>query len=279
MTRALRSLLPASVWLRVRQLCLLPLEVGDRLRGRGDPLLPPRWLRSAAGGDFTAVGARFLSHLRDLAGLRPSDHVLEVGCGVGRIARALTTFLAPPGEYHGFDVLAPAVRWCQRHVTRRFPHFRFEHVDLRNGGYNPRGRLRAEDFSFPAADASCDLVLLASVCTHLMPAEVRRYLGEAARVLRPGGRVLATFFLLNADARARMTGPGSRFHFAHAGPGYHTTRPDRPETAVAYAEEDVRDWLARAGLRPRQPVAYGNWCGRADTREGQDLLVAENARP
>src|SRR5262249_37382708 len=52
----LRRLLPAAVWLRLRQVCLLPLELGDRLRGRREPLLPPRWLRLAAGGDFLAVG-------------------------------------------------------------------------------------------------------------------------------------------------------------------------------------------------------------------------------
>jgi SAM-dependent methyltransferase len=278
MTRVLRGWVPPTVWLRLRRWWLLPLELGDRLCGGRDPLLPPRWLRSAAGGDFTAVGDRFLAHCRDLAGLQPTERVLEVGCGVGRVARGLTTFLTPPGAYEGFDVLAPAVHWCQRHVTPRFPHFRFRHVDLCNGGYNPRGRLRAEDFTFPYPDSAFDLVVLASVCTHLLPGAVERYLAEAARVLRPGGRVLATFFLLNADARARMAGPGSRFHFAHPGPGYWTTRPDRPETAVAYAEEDVRRWLARVGLVLREPINFGNWCGRSATREGQDVLVAVKNR-
>jgi SAM-dependent methyltransferase len=278
MVRALRRLLPADVWLRLRQVWLLPLELGDRWRGRGGPLLPPRWLRLAAGGDFTSVGDRFLGHCRDLAGLLPTERVLEVGCGAGRVARALTTFLSPEGAYHGFDVLAPAIHWCQRHVTPRFPQFRFQHVDLRNGGYNPRGRLRAEDFRFPHADDSFDLVLLASVCTHLLPAAVCRYLDEAARVLRRGGRLLATFFLLNADSRALMAAPGSRFRFDDAGPGYHTTRPDCPETAVAYDEHDVRQWLARVGLTLRAPIAYGNWCGRAGTPEGQDLLVAVKSR-
>lgn len=274
MSRSLRSLLPDTVWLTLRQLWLLPLELGDRLRGRRDPLLPPRWLRLAAGGDFTAVGTHFLAHCRELAGLQPTDRVLEVGCGVGRIARALTTYLTPPGAYHGFDVLAPAVHWCQRHVTPCFPHFEFRHVDLCNGGYNPRGRLRAEEFAFPYADSSFDLVLLASVCTHLLPAEVAQYLCEAARVLRPGGRMLATFFLLNAEALAQVDRPDCRFPFTHKGPGYRTTRPDRPEAAVAYAEGDVRRWLAGAGLTLREPIAFGNWCGRADTRDGQDLLVA-----
>src|SRR2546421_9148046 len=51
----LRQLVPAAWWLRFRQLAFLPLELGDRLCGRGQPLLPPRWLRWAAGGGFTAI--------------------------------------------------------------------------------------------------------------------------------------------------------------------------------------------------------------------------------
>ena len=191
----------------------------------------------------------------------------------------MTTYLEAPGTYDGFDVMAPAIHWCQRQITSRFPHFQFRHVDLFNGGYNPNGRLGAAEFAFPHPDDTFDLVLLASVCTHLLPTEVAHYLREAARVLRPGGRVLATFFLLNEQARDRMVKPGSLFHFAHQGPGYYTTRPDRPEAAIAYDEQDVRQMLQQAGLELCEPIAYGNWWGRAqETREGQDLLLAVKNR-
>jgi hypothetical protein len=117
-------------------------------------------------------------------------------------------------------------------------------------------------------------VFLTSVFTHLLPDEVARYLDEIRRVLRPGGRCLATFFVLDAEALTRMHGPRSTHRFVHAGPGYRTTRPDRPEDAVAYREEDLRNLYERARLRIGGPIYYGSWSGRARAREGQDMVLA-----
>ena len=43
-------------WLlvRARRLCALPLELADRLVGRGGPLRPPRWLHRVGGGVLQA---------------------------------------------------------------------------------------------------------------------------------------------------------------------------------------------------------------------------------
>jgi SAM-dependent methyltransferase len=274
MRTLLRRLLPLPWLLRARRLCYMPLEWGERLLGRYDPSLPPRWLRYVGGGDFAAVGQRFLKHFRELARLRPDDAVLEIGCGAGRIARALAGYLGRRGSYRGFDVVADAVRWCRRTLARAHPSFRFDHADLHNGGYNPAGRGRAADFIFPYADAVFDFVCATSVFTHLLPDAVARYLAETRRVLRPGGRCLATFFVLDAEALARMHGPRSAYCFVHTGPGYRTTRADRPEDAVAYREGDLRALYARAGLRIDVPIHFGSWSGRAGGRDGQDIVLA-----
>jgi SAM-dependent methyltransferase len=274
MTTLLRRLVPPSLRLRARQLYYLPLEVRDRLLGRHEPLRPPRWLRIVGGGDFATVGARFLGHFRRLAGLRPDEAVLDVGCGVGRLALPLTGYLGRGGSYRGFDVVAAAVAWCRRHITPAFPQFRFRHADVYNAAYNPAGRLHAGDFVFPYADRSFDFVFLTSVFTHMRPAEVAHYLGQVARVLRPGGRCLATFFVLDAASRDLMTTPGSLFDFRHDAGGCFTTTPERPEAAVAYAEEDLRALVTGAGLSLREPIWYGGWCGRAGAPEGQDLVLA-----
>jgi SAM-dependent methyltransferase len=271
----MRTLLPLPWRLRARQVCYLPLELRDRLLRRADPLLPPRWLRFVGGGDFATVGARFLRHFRRLAQLRPEEAVLDVGCGVGRIALPLTGYLGHGGSYDGFDVVPAFVRWCRRVITPQFPHFRFHHADVHNPAYNPRGRCRAGEFAFPFGDAAFDFVVLTSVFTHMLPADVAHYLREVRRVVRPGGRCLATFFILNTESRAGMSGPGSWFNFRHDAGGCHTTHPDHPEAAVAYAEGDVRNLLREAGLKVREPIHHGGWCGRSGALEGQDLVLAE----
>jgi len=273
----LRRSLPFWLTLRVRQLSYLPLELCDRLHGRSSPLQPPRWLRTLVGdGDFDAVGQRFLNHFRDLASLQPDAVVLDVGCGVGRLALPLTRYLTESGHYHGFDTVGPAIRWCQRHITPTFPNFRFEQADIYHPLYNPAGRCPARDYTFPYPEGVFDLVIVASVFTHLRPEEVNRYLAEVRRVLKPGGRCLATFFLLNADSQARMAAPGSRFHFRQDAGGCWTTNPGKPEAAVAYREEDLREVLDRAGLEVREPIHFGSWCGREQACDGQDLVLLEN---
>jgi SAM-dependent methyltransferase len=98
--------------------------------------------------------------------LGSDSHVLDVGCGIGRLARTLTDVLDPAagGAYGGFDPVAPAVAWC----AARYPApFRFVHADLRNDLYNPDGVVRAADYRFPVDDGWATLVVATSVFTHL----------------------------------------------------------------------------------------------------------------
>src|SRR3954449_7001321 len=75
----------------------------DRVAGRHDPLVPPRRLQFVGAGDFVATGDEFLGHLVALADLTPQSDVVDIGCGIGRIARPLAHFLTT-GTYAGFDV-------------------------------------------------------------------------------------------------------------------------------------------------------------------------------
>ena len=80
-------------------------KIAARISGRAPQSLrpPDRILRAAdiGGGDFEEVGEQFRVYFRDLADLRERDAVLEVGCGVGRMAIPLTKVLTPPGRYEG----------------------------------------------------------------------------------------------------------------------------------------------------------------------------------
>lgn len=249
----------------------------DRLRSwwRG---LPPAALRQWVGpSDFEATGREFAGYLTRFAGFTPSSSVLDVGCGVGRMARPLTgMILRPAGWYEGFDVAPDAIAWCQRHLTRRHPHFQFRCVNVYNATYNPLGTLDPATFRFPADGARFDVALAASVFTHLLPETTMHYVQELARVMKPGGRALLTFFLLNDSARSGLAAGTStqpfRFHVGHQA---LTTHAERPEVAMAYEEPWVLQQLAEAGFRFAHPIQYGSWPGRAAFLSYQDVLVVE----
>jgi ubiquinone/menaquinone biosynthesis C-methylase UbiE len=238
------------------------------------PSKPPRWLNPVGAGDFATVGNNFRRHLIELAGLEPHHQILDVGCGIGRMALPLTNYLNPSGGYEGLDIVPAGIAWCVEHITARYPHFRFRSANLYNRAYRPRGRARASEFTFPYANATFDCVLLASVFTHMMPAELERYLGEIARVLKPNGRCLVTYFLLNQESCRLMEQPGSLYHFAHKLPGCFTTDRNLPESAIAYDEAVIRQLYAENGLSIAEPIHFGNWCGRRPFRDGQDIVVA-----
>src|ERR1700722_3185823 len=129
----------------VESLRLRAAELTDTLTGRRDRFTPPRRLAHSIGdSDFRATGDEFLGLFQQLAGLRAEDRVLDVGCGVGRMARVLTSVLRPPGSYDGFDIGLSGIEWCRVHYRDTPAPFRFEHADLHNSVYNPSGTGGAE---------------------------------------------------------------------------------------------------------------------------------------
>jgi len=166
------------------------------LTGKSEKGLPPLRLRDVGGGDFKRIGEE-LAALLIRHGLEPGHRVLDIGCGVGRVALPLTRYLTS-GTYDGFDIVKRWIRWCRRNITPAHPRFRFTHADVYNSHYNRHG-VPASQYRFPYADASFDFIFATSVFTHLDPAAARNYLREAQRVLAPGGTLLATFFILDED--------------------------------------------------------------------------------
>jgi SAM-dependent methyltransferase len=136
---------------------------------------------------------------------------------------------------------------------------------VHNARFRPAGREPAERARFPYDDAAFDFAFATSVFTHLRPEAADRYLAETARVLRPGGRALLTFFLAGEPV-------GDYVH--RVGPAL-AVDPEVPEEAIAYPEAWVRDRAAAHGLRVREPVHPGTWAGRPEGRSFQDLVVLD----
>ena len=145
--------------------------------------VPPPELIFCGDGDFRAIGAEFLEHLVRDAGLEPQHRVLDIGCGIGRLAVPMTQYLDDAGSYDGVDPVAAGIDWCAATITPAYPNVRFRHLDLRHPLYNPAGALETAATPLPFADASFDLHL------HDLGADPSRDRRRAA--LRERGRAAA----------------------------------------------------------------------------------------
>ena len=230
---------------------------------------------AAVGGhDFKLVGEVFKRHFVDLAHLQPHHRVLDVGCGVGRMAVALTSFLSPESEYWGLDITKSGIRWCRKEITSRYPNFNFLWCDVHNKVYNPTGKQSARTYRFPFPDRTFDFVFLTSVFTHMLPPDFEHYLSESSRVVTPGGSCLATFFLLNDESMNLIAAGSSQERFAYEIDGCRVGDKNMLEAVVAYDEGDVRQLYSNVGFRIDKSIFYGAWCGRASFVDYQDMIVA-----
>jgi SAM-dependent methyltransferase len=265
------------------------LDAREALKGERDPLVPPRRLGMPSHGP--ALGARIVDELLiGATGLKPNERVVDIGCGAGRVAANLTGYLdRSEGRYEGFDVSERAIKWAHTQITPRYPNFRFHLVDVRNAEYSPGAGGDAASFRFPFRDDEFDLAVATSLYTHMFPFQIDNYLRETARVLKPGGRSVATFFLLNERTQARIEqgvalpdgSGGGQLELSGdlddgSGGRYRTRDPQRPEARIVLHEEDVLALYEGSGLKIRE-IRYGRWANAAGMGEGvgQDTVIAE----
>jgi SAM-dependent methyltransferase len=140
-------------------------------------------------------------------------------------------------------------------------NFRFHGADLASSHYRPKGARSAANYRLPFADGAFDLAFLCSVFTHMLPAEVANYTREIVRVLRPGGRCVATYFLLTDDIEGWAKAPPMAFPHEF-GPG-RVLDPANPSQGIAHPEAWVRAQWRAAGMRVAE-IGFGRWCGAPD---------------
>ena len=253
------------------------LDAGDAVAGRRDPLTPPRSLRRIStdpDNDYRATGREFVAFLARECGVGADAAILDVGCGVGRIAVGLTEYLSDAGRYEGFDIVPAEIEWCRQQITPRFPQFRFQVADVRNDAYNPAGATPASQYRFPFPDRSFDVAIVASVFTHLLTPDLDNYLRELARVLAPGGRAVASFYLLNHTTRSHIAAGRSAFQFTTPIGDAMVNDADRPSWAVAHDEDRVRAALSANRLEILK-LYPGRWA--SEGIQVQDLVIVEKA--
>jgi ubiquinone/menaquinone biosynthesis C-methylase UbiE len=121
----------------------------------------------------------------ELSGLRPEDTVVDVGCGPGAAARRAARKAA---SVTGVDP-APIMLRVARLLSRQSKRVRF---------------VEGTAEALPLSDDSVSILWSIASVHHW--ADLEAGLGEALRVLRPGGHLVAV---------ERHTRPGSRGHASH----------------------------------------------------------------
>lgn len=269
----IKKIIPGFMKPILRMILYFFQDLQSTIKGR-DPLTPPPSMNFAGDGDFKKIGEEFKRLIIELGQLQPDERILDVGCGIGRVAIPLTSYISPKGEYWGFDIVKKGIIWCQDHISSRASNFHFLHCDVSNNTYNASGTIMAKDYKFPFNDGFFDFVFLTSVFTHMFPSDVEHYLSEISRVIKTGGRCLITFFIINDEAKQLMEKKASRFNFIHQGDGYLTVDKNHQENAIAFPLATIRSLFPKYNLEIREPIHFGSWCGRVHFLSGQDIVIA-----
>lgn len=136
------------------------------------------WDKAAGRYDslWAAQLAQVQAELLSRAALTPGERVLDLACGTGRVTQAAARAVAPSGQVLGTDLSGEMVAVA------------LQQARAAGCGNADFARMGAERLA--VADGSVDVVLC-SLGLMYMP-EPERVLGEARRVLRPGGRLVVS---------------------------------------------------------------------------------------
>ncbi|MEY2519856.1 MAG: hypothetical protein QOF24_1615 [Verrucomicrobiota bacterium] len=242
-------------------------------------------LTGTGSDQFDSIGKALLANYQRHVPFFPDANIVDVGCGIGRLAFQLIEFLSARGRYTGIDVCLDSIMWCRRNISVRHPNFSFYHLDAFSEVYNPFGRFSTTELQLPLPDQSADRVFAGSLFTHLMEDEIVHYLREFRRILRGDGFVYTSFFLYSRAALEsakvnRKTSWVPGFALDH-GNGVYGNDPHHKRAAVAFTDEAMRRMITKAGLCLDRPYLKGWWSGlygdHAD--DGQDVAVLRLPAP
>lgn len=211
--------------------------------------LAERYFDGRAGGwdserDLGVEGARVEAALvRLFEGERP-DSLLDIGTGTGRILQLLAPHI---GFGLGIDVSHEMLAVARANLDRRLAR----NCQVRHG----------DMYQLPLQDASFAAVTLHQVL-HFAD-DPLAVLGEARRVLKPGGRLVVADLASHAVERLRV---------------------EKRHRRLGFAEGEMAGWLRELGLEPEPPqrllgreLTVMIWTARRPDVEGRSGSARRNA--
>jgi SAM-dependent methyltransferase len=181
--------------------------------------------------EYARSGEATAGDIAEHARVTTNDTVLEIGCGTGRIGIKL----APRcGHWIGSDVSQNMLRHA-KDTLRDLKNVSFVHLN----GTDLHG----------IADRSVDVTYCSGVFMHLDEWDRYRYVVEARRVLKPGGRLYIDNFNLRSEEGWALF--EDLFKLEPAARPPNISRSSTPEELLTYAE--------RAGFTDIRVLTRGLW--------------------
>jgi ubiquinone/menaquinone biosynthesis C-methylase UbiE len=213
------------------------------------------------GGQYQQIGILESSALVTL-GLLPDHTLVDVGCGSGRLAFHLKSYLS--GKYIGTDILEASLRFASEKCGRDDWEFIQNHLP-----------------TIPVGDQTADFVTFFSVMTHLLDEDIYKFLQEAKRVTKPGARIVFSFLDYECEQHWPIF--------------VQTVADSRPERVINkfVAREAIRRWARTLSLteeriydgyeqwiKLREPFTYVDGRRAEGVVEfGQSVAVLKNVLP
>jgi ubiquinone/menaquinone biosynthesis C-methylase UbiE len=171
-------------------------------------------------------------NIQELARISPQDEVLEIGCGVGRVGRELAPHCK---NWTGSDVSARMLAYAEERL-KGMENIRL--VLLQRGGLRE------------IKSGSYNVVFATNMLCHLDEMDRWRYVEEAFRVLRSGGRLLIDNIDLESDAGWKMFANDALTFGEAERPPYMP----RYSTAAEFSSYASRAGFTRVAVHKRSPL-------------------------
>jgi len=255
--------------LLLRKIYYFPSLLKDLICRKDGVVLPPKAYIYTGRGDFEIMGKEYVEKLIRLTNLHAEHSILDIGCGIGRLAIPLTQVLNEKGSYEGFDVVKLGINWCKKHIESRYANFHFQYIPIQNDLYNLSAIEKAKNIRLPYSK-QFDRIVLISVITHMQLEDVSHYFNEVFRLLKDDGICFCTLFHITNEILQQE----NNFFFPHHFNGYSLHNLKVKDANIGFHTSFLYDMIDSAGLEITQQYD-GWWTGRNKEacEDFQDILI------
>lgn len=173
-----------------------------------------KWYDLGTEAMYLGRARQYRNRLLELAGLKPGEKSLDIGCGPGRLVLASCERVGPDGEAHGIDPSPEMIERARHNAKKAVSPARFTLAAAEN---------------LPFEDGHFDVVTSSLVIHHLPGDDLKQAaFREIRRVLKEGGRVLVVDFgVMPAESRGFL----ARAMMSHHGDAGSRGYPDYLQSA------------------------------------------------